>query len=53
MNIERIFKEDTNITLQDTLKFMVNDMIDSLISIYYSQDKVNTTTSHVERKDVA
>ncbi|MBY6088211.1 hypothetical protein [Priestia flexa] len=53
MNIERVFNEDSNITLHDTLKSMVNEMIDRLVSIYYSQDKVNTTTSHVEGKEVS
>ncbi|MED4533219.1 hypothetical protein [Metabacillus fastidiosus] len=52
MNIERIFNENTNITLQDAFNSMVNETIDSLLSIYYSQDKVNTATSHIEGKEV-
>jgi hypothetical protein len=53
MEIERIFNENTNITFHNVLNSLINEKIDSLISIYYAQDKVNTTTSHVERKEVS
>ncbi|AZV43106.1 hypothetical protein [Peribacillus asahii] len=53
MEIERIFNKNTNITFQDTLNSLINEEIDKLVSLYYSQDKVNTTTSHVEGKEVS
>ncbi|MBV7508897.1 hypothetical protein KW850_27220 [Bacillus sp. sid0103] len=52
MEIERIFNENTNITFQDIINSLINEKIDRIVNIYYSQDKVNTTTSHVERKDI-
>ncbi|MGM7724081.1 hypothetical protein [Metabacillus sp. Hm71] len=53
MKIERIFNEESNITLQDTLKSVIDEFIDRLVDTYYSQDKVNTTTSHAEGKEVS
>ncbi|MGE8081633.1 hypothetical protein [Peribacillus loiseleuriae] len=53
MEIERFFNENTNITFQDTLNSLINEQVDRLVSIYYSQDKVNTTTSHAEGKEIS
>jgi ferritin-like protein len=53
MIIERFFNEDTNVTIQDIIQSLIEEKIDSLIEEYYYQDKVNTTTSHVEGKKVS
>lgn len=46
MNIERCFDTHTRLTLQQILQSLIEEKIDSLITEYYYQDKVNTTTSH-------
>ncbi|WP_286230565.1 hypothetical protein [Neobacillus mesonae] len=53
MNIERVFNEQTNITIHEIIRSIVKEKIDSLIYDYYHQDKVNIATSHVEGKKVS
>lgn len=53
MNIERIFNEQTNVTIHDIIQSLVEEKIDLLIKEYYHQDKVNIATSHLERKKIS
>ncbi|MGG2093984.1 hypothetical protein AB1283_15155 [Bacillus sp. S13(2024)] len=45
MKVERIFNEDTNVTIRDIIQSLINEKIDTLISNYYHQNKVNTAAS--------
>lgn len=53
MEIKRVFNESTNTTIQDIIQSLIDAKIDTLIDEYYYQDKVNTTTSHAEGKNVS
>ena len=45
MKIERIFNEESSITLEDILQSILNEKIDSLIKEFYDNNKVNSTDS--------
>ncbi|CAM4308298.1 hypothetical protein BAMA111019_17965 [Bacillus manliponensis] len=53
MNIKRFFNESAHNTVQDIIQALIDSKIDTLIDEYYYQDKVNTTTSHAERKNIS
>lgn len=49
MKVERIYANDSNLTFEDILLTLVDD----LVKEYYDQNRVNTATSHDERKNAA
>jgi hypothetical protein len=53
MKIERVFNENTSLTIQDIIQSLINEKIDILVSDYYHQIKVNTSTSQKEGIEVA
>ncbi|MFN7251514.1 MAG: hypothetical protein ACK4M9_12070 [Anaerobacillus sp.] len=53
MKIERIFNSEPSITLENILKSIINEKIDSLIAESYANDKVNSTVSSSKGGNVA
>lgn len=54
MNIERIFNNQSKITLEDIFKSILNEKIDVLIKEIYDDNKVNSTdSSNKEGENVA
>lgn len=53
MNIERFFNEQSSMEIEELIQSIIEEKIDALISEYYDQYKVNTTTSHVEGMTVS
>ena len=49
MQIERIFNDKSELTLEDIILSLVDKKVDKLISNYYHPNKVSTTTSPIER----
>ncbi|WP_363550385.1 hypothetical protein [Caldifermentibacillus hisashii] len=45
MTIERIFNNQSTITLEDIIQSILNEKIDSLIREFYDNNKVNSTDS--------
>lgn len=54
MTLERIFNNQSPITLEDIFKSILNEKIDTLIKEFYDNTKVNSTDSSNEKgEDVA
>ncbi|WP_445489849.1 hypothetical protein [Niallia sp. 03133] len=53
MKIERIFNNESTITLESILKSILNEKVDTLISKSYANNKVNSTDSATEGELVA
>jgi len=53
MKIERIFNNESPITLESILKSILNEKVDTLISQTYANSKVNSTASSKKEEEVA
>ncbi|SLL31596.1 Uncharacterised protein [Mycobacteroides abscessus subsp. abscessus] len=54
MTIERIFNNQSPITLEDIFQSILNEKIDALIKEFYDNTKVNSTdSSNKKGEDVA
>lgn len=53
MNVERIFNSSAKLTIKEIFHSIIEEKIDSLIEEHYYQNKVSTTTSHVEGKSIS
>jgi len=54
MTLERIFNNQSPITLEDIFQSILNEKIDALIKEFYDNTKVNSTdSSHEKGEDVA
>lgn len=49
MTLERIFNNQTSITLEDIIQSIVTEKIDALIAEYYDKGMVNSTDSSDSR----
>ena len=53
MKVERIFNNESSITLESLLESILREKIDSLVSNSYDNSMVNSTTSLMKGEDVA